>query len=71
MAVLSFGYWKDRLGGRSDIINQPLRVNGKTFTIVGVTPRGFYGTVFGDQPPEVWVPLALKPALTPGWVVAG
>ena len=66
VAVLSYGYWKDRLGGRSDIINQPLRVNGKTFTIVGVTPRGFYGTVFGDQP-EVWVPLALKPALTPGW----
>lgn len=66
VAVLSYGYWKDRLGGRSDIINQPLRLNGNSFTIVGVTPRGFYGTVFGDGP-DVYVPLALKPKLTPGW----
>jgi predicted permease len=66
VAVLSYGYWKDRLGGRGDIINQPLRLNGNAFTIIGVTPKGFYGTVFGDGP-DVYVPLALKPKLTPGW----
>jgi predicted permease len=66
VAVLSYGYWKDRLGGRGDIINQPLRLNGNTFTIVGVTPKDFHGTVFGDGP-DVYVPLALKPKLTPGW----
>lgn len=66
VAVLGHGYWMDRLGGRTDIINQPLRLNGNTFTIVGVTPKGFRGTVFGSSP-DVYVPLALKPKLTPGW----
>ena len=65
-AVLSFGYWRDRLGGRSDVINQPLRVNGRIFTVVGVTPPGFTGITLGDQP-DVFVPLVFKPDLTPGW----
>ncbi len=65
VAVLSYGYWKDRLAARADILNQPLRVNGNTFTIVGVAPQGFRGTVFGSAP-DIYVPLALKPKLTPG-----
>lgn len=66
VAVLSHGYWRDRLGARADIVNQPLRVNGHTFTIVGVAPKDFRGTVFGSVP-DIYVPLALKPKLTPGW----
>jgi predicted permease len=66
VAVLSNGYWQTRLGGTTDILNQPLRVNGNIFTIVGVTARGFTGTTFGDQP-NVFVPLSFKPSITPGW----
>ena len=64
--VLSFGYWRDRLGGRSDVLNQPLRVNGQMFTVVGVTPKGFTGLTLGDEP-DVFVPMALKAVITPGW----
>jgi predicted permease len=64
--VLSFGYWRDRLGGVSEVLNQPLRVNGRLFTIVGVLPRRFTGTSLGSEP-DVYVPLVFKPVLTPGW----
>jgi predicted permease len=64
--VLSFGYWRDRLGGRSDVLNQPLRVNGLMFTVVGVTPKGFTGLTLGDEP-DVFVPMAMKASITPGW----
>ncbi len=64
--MLSHAYWQNRLGGRPDILNQPLRANGRVYTIVGVTPKGFTGTTFGDQP-EVFVPLSFKPVMTPGW----
>lgn len=64
VAVLSHGYWKNRLGGQ-EVLNQPLRVNGQVFTIVGVAPKGFTGTTLGDNP-EIFVPLALTPRLTPG-----
>ena len=65
VAVLSYSYWSGALGGRLDVINQPLRVNGNVFTIVGVAPRGFNGTTLGDQP-NVFLPLSFKPLLTPG-----
>src|SRR6266508_64591 len=29
VAVLSYGYWKDRLGGESSVLNQPIKVNGQ------------------------------------------
>jgi putative ABC transport system permease protein len=66
VAVLSNSYWQNKLGSRSDVLNQPLRVNGQIFTIVGIAPEGFTGTTFGDQP-DVFVPLSFKPLMTPGW----
>ena len=65
-AVLSYGYWQDKLGGRSDVLNQPIRVNGQIFTAVGVTPKDFTGLTLGSEP-DVYVPLVFKPAMTPGW----
>jgi predicted permease len=66
VAVLSHRYWQDRFGGREDVLNQQLVVNGQTMTIVGVTPRGFLGTTLG-QNPQVFVPLTMYGQVTPGW----
>src|SRR5271157_13365 len=66
VAVLSYGYWTDRLGGETNVLNQPLRINGRIFTVVGVAPKGFTGTSLGDEP-DVYVPLVFKPLLTPNW----
>jgi len=66
VAVLSYGYWKTRLGGRTEVLNRPISVNGQPFTIVGIAPPGFNGITLGSVP-DVFVPLALKPQLTPGW----
>jgi putative ABC transport system permease protein len=66
VAVLSHGYWQERLGGDREVLNQPLRVNGQMLTIVGVAPKGFTGTTLGDRP-DVFVPMSLKPQMTPGW----
>src|ERR1051326_4514777 len=66
VAVLGYGYWQTRLGGRPEVLNRPLEVNGELFTIVGIAPPGFNGITLGDTP-DVYVPMALKPSLTPGW----
>jgi predicted permease len=66
VAVLGYGYWKDRLGGQTTALNQPVRVNGQVFTVVGIAPRGFNGLTLGQEP-DVYVPMAFKPKLTPGW----
>jgi predicted permease len=40
-AVLSYSYWQTRFGGSSAIINNPLRIDGRSFVIIGVAPPGF------------------------------
>ncbi len=66
VAVLGYGYWRDKLGGGADILNQPIHLNGHIFTIVGVAPPGFNGTTLG-QDPNLYVPMAFKAQLTPNW----
>jgi predicted permease len=66
VAVLSYGYWTDRLGGDVNALNQPMRINGRIFTVVGVAPKGFTGTTMGHES-DVYVPLVFKPLLTPNW----
>jgi putative ABC transport system permease protein len=40
-AVVSDGFWRTQLGEDSAVIGRPLRLDGTTYTIVGVMPRGF------------------------------
>jgi predicted permease len=64
--VLGYGYWQEKLGSDPQVVDRQIRVNGHSFTVVGVAPRGFTGLTLGDDP-DVYVPLAFKPQMTPGW----
>ncbi len=59
LVVLSFNTWQSRFGGRTDIVGQSLPINGSPYTIVGVAPRGFYGTEVFYRP-EVWIPITMQ-----------
>lgn len=54
--VLSHAYWQRDFGADPAVIGQTMIVNGKTFRIVGVAPRGFVG-VNRFEPVDVFVPL--------------
>jgi predicted permease len=64
VAVLSFAYWRDHLGADASVIGQPLTVNGRQLTIIGVTPQSFDGTVRGWNS-DVFVPLSLNWLMQP------
>ena len=62
VAVISHGFWKRNLGGNSDVIGQPLQLEGDSFTIVGVLGADFRQTeMIGEQQAEVWTPLTINP----------
>jgi putative ABC transport system permease protein len=39
--VVSYGFWQERLGGRSDVLSQTVELSGVPVPIIGVAPRGF------------------------------
>ena len=55
-AVLSYGLWQRRFGGRADVIGDSLVLDGRPHIIVGVAPKAFSGIEV--DAPDVWVPLA-------------
>jgi predicted permease len=56
VAVISYGYWRRRFGGTSVAIGRTLTVGDRIYTIVGVTPEGFWGLQPGRQV-EVTLPI--------------
>jgi putative ABC transport system permease protein len=55
VAVVSHSFWTGVLGGDPKAVGRPLRINGSTFTLVGVTPKGFQGR---GRPTPLYVPVA-------------
>ncbi len=53
VAILSYELWARTLGGESSILGQSVLLRGEPWTVVGVMPEGFRGTVDAD----VWTPL--------------
>jgi predicted permease len=66
VVVLTDGLWQRRFGGRSDIIGDTIAINGRQFTVVGVTAEGFRGTTTLGGP-ELWVPLAMYKEIFTGF----
>jgi len=66
VTVLSFNYWQRRFGSDPKIANQNISINGRPFTVIGVGPPGFHSVVSGDNP-AIFVPMTMKPEITPDW----
>jgi predicted permease len=64
--VLSFNYWKTKLGSDPRVLGQTLLVNAHPFTIVGVAPPQFRSIVAGETP-GLFVPASAKNVITPRW----
>jgi putative ABC transport system permease protein len=58
--VISDGLWRRKFGAREDVAGEPIRLDRRTLTIVGVTPPGFTHPYLGDNtdPIEIWTRIA-------------
>ena len=58
--VVSGNYWQREYGGDPALLGKTIRLNGIAFTIIGITPLNFTGTI-GFAAPDYWLPLSLEP----------
>ena len=59
VTVISFGLWQSRFGGDPAVIGQTVKLSGRPFTIIGVTPKGFTST-YSLFAPTLYVPLMMQ-----------
>ena len=63
VVVLSDALWQRRFNRDSSIVNRSITLNGQSFTVVGVMPRGFF---YPERETELWIPWAMEPEQASG-----
>jgi predicted permease len=61
VVVVSHTYWRNT-GFRPDLVGSPVRINGRLFTIVGIAPENFHGTM-AMLGPDLYLPLGVFDSL--------
>jgi predicted permease len=65
VAVISHTLWQRRFAGDPGVVGRTVAVNGVPLTVVGVAAKGFQGLEQEVQRRDLWVPVAMLPALVP------
>jgi predicted permease len=66
VVVLGYGFWQQQFGGNPAILNQKILLNRSPYVVVGIAAPAFYGIDI-SQRADVFVPMAMKAQMTPGW----
>jgi len=58
VAILSHELWQRRFGSNPKVIGEAVRLDGNSYEIVGVMPKGYRLGYYG---PQLWTPLVFSP----------
>jgi ABC-type antimicrobial peptide transport system permease subunit len=57
VVILGYGLWK-KMGESDAVLGSQVKINARNFTVIGVAPDGFSGTM-ALAAPEMWMPLGI------------
>jgi predicted permease len=65
VTVMSYNLWQNRFGGDPNVVGKTVILNGHTFTVIGIAPKGFHGTeiMFAAA---FWAPMMMQRQIEPG-----
>jgi predicted permease len=67
VVVLSYGLWANKFGSSPGVVGRILTLNARSYTVIGVAPRGFKGTFTFGNADQVWVPVSMYPQVLSGF----
>ena len=63
VAVISHQAWQADYGSDPSVVGSTFVVEGHPFTVIGVTPPGFFGETLRGDPPDIWIPVQQEPMI--------
>ncbi len=63
VAVLSYRIWHANYGGDPKVVGSTFVVEDHAFTVIGISPPGFFGETLRSDPPDLWLPLQQEPTV--------
>ena len=67
VAVVSYGFWANKLGADPNAVGKTLTLNAMPYTVVGVAPKGFKGTFTFGSAEQIWIPVSMYPQVLTGF----
>jgi len=67
VVVLSHALWTNKFGANPSVVGQNLTLNATPYTVIGVAPPGFKGTLTFLNAEEIWVPVSMYPQVLAGF----
>ncbi len=64
VAVVSYNFWRDKLGSDPSAVGSTLNISGHPFQIVGVAASGFHSAVWGQET-GIWLPICMTTQAMP------
>jgi hypothetical protein len=64
-AIISRGFWQSEFGGDPAVTSRTVRLDGRPFPVLGVTPPGFFGVEIGHRF-DIAVPVCADPIFYEG-----
>ncbi len=61
--VLSYQTWQGEFASDPSILGEVLFIQARPYTVIGITPPGFFGDRETDSPPQFWIPVNTEPYL--------
>jgi predicted permease len=66
VTVISYGLWERLFGRDPQMLGKTLSINRLPFTVIGVAPPGFTGTLVLGAP-DLWVPMSMHDVVQPNF----
>ena len=63
--VLGHRFWKQKFASDPNVVGKTVQINDHPFTVIGVAPRNFNGTIVGIEA-NYFVPMMMQPQALPG-----
>lgn len=63
VVIMSHQTWQAEYGADPSVVGSTFVVEGHPFTVIGITPPGFFGETLRSDPPQIWIPVQQEPLI--------